>query len=496
VLGWLGILPKVFNTFDEIVLPSGIFRDLFEGRRRIREFQKSRLRRAERIQHAIASGKIKVVRTSLSRRDPLVVEVGEELAGLLRSAESADGFVLRPAPLHKPGLLNQDADVSPYAPRLADTHSLLGVLQDNGMTDQSTEESAKRYFALQDKGWPTPARPDPNRPLYIEGLGLNYLDFVGLLDGVLKTFSQVLIDSSTADEAAALVEYDKHTTEVLEVIDAIRESVRKVQSEGKIVYGPQRSRKVDDDEDDEAFDSSTVNLITNLAQAEVAVIDDRALNKEPFVLDNRGHRARAVTSLDMIEELCRRQVISDDERRALRHRLRVAGASLVPLDKEEIVIAALRRTGSDSAELRAMKESIFLARVAALPRFPAEIPWFATTTVAIKNAIIGVWAREPDHQRAAVLADAIRDLQPHPEDWVDQWDGQVPPDWVNTVSLVLVAGLALPFELPREAPRHAYNNWLENEILEPLRTRVPEIYVAVVKYLRSFINSVAEGKNE
>ena len=496
VLGWLGILPKVFNTCNEIVLPSGIFRDLFDGRRRIREFQKSRLRRAERIQHAIASGKIKVVRTSLSRRDSLVVEVGEELAGLLRSAESADGFVLRPAPVHKPGLLNQDADVSPYARRLADTHSLLVVLQDNGMTDQSTEESAKRYFALQDKGWPTPARPHPNRPLYIEGLGLNYLDFVGLLDIVLKTFSQVWIDSSTADEAAALVEYDNHTTEVLQVIDAIRDSVRKAQTEGKVVYGPQRSRKVDDDDDDEAFDSSTVNLITNLAQAEVAVIDDRALNKEPFVLDNRGHRARSVTSLDIVEELRHRQVISDDERRALRHRLRIAGASLVPLDTEEIIVAALRCTGSDSAELRAMKESVLMARVAALPRFPSEIPWFATTTLAIKNAIMAVWARETDHKRAAVLADAIRELQPHPEDWVDQWDGQVPPDWVNVVSLMLVAGLALPFELQGNEPKQAYNNWLESNVLEPLRIRAPETYAAVVQHIRSLINSIAKDDNE
>jgi hypothetical protein len=497
VLGWLGILPKVFDTFNEVVLPSGIFRDLFEGRRRIREFQKSRLRRAERIQHAIASGKIKVVRTSLSRSDPLVVEVGEELAGLLRIAESSNGFVLRPAPVHKPGILNEDADVSPYAQRLADTHSLLMVLQDNGLTDQSTEESAKRYFALQDKGWPTPARPDPNRPLYIEGLGLNYLDFVGLVDVVFKAFSQVYIDSSTADEAAALVEYDEHTTEVLQIIDTIREAVRKAQSDGKIMYGPRRSRKSDDaDDDDEAFDSSTVNLITNLAQAEVAVIDDRALNKEPFVLDNNGHRAPAVTSLDVIEELRCRQVISDDERRALRHRLRGAGASLVPVDTEEIVVAALRCTGSDSAELRAMKESILLARVAALPRFPSEVPWFASTMVAIKNAIIAVWAKEPDHKRAALLANTIRNLQPHPEDWVDQWAGQVPPNWVNGVALVIVAGLALPFELLDDETRRAYNNWLESNILEPLRMRRAETYAAVVQHIRALVNSIANDDDD
>jgi hypothetical protein len=301
-----------------------------------------------------------------------------------------------------------------------------------------------------------------------------------------------LIDSSTADEAAALVEYDNHTTEVLQVIDAIREPIRKAQSEGKIVYGPQRSRKADDDGDHEAFDSSTVNLITNLAQAEAAVIDDRALNKEPFVLDSRGHRARAVTSLDMVEELRRRQVISDDERRALRHKLRVAGASLVPLDTEEIVIAALRRTGSDSAELRAIKESILLARVAALPRFPAEIPWFATTTLATKNAIMAVWEREPDHERAAILADSILNLQPCPEDWIDQWDAQVPPNWVSAVSVTLLAGLAVPVQLQDETLTQAYNGWVERNVVEPLRTRAPATYEALVEQVRAFINSIAK----
>ena len=379
-------------------------------------------------------------------------------------------------------------------------HSLLRVLQENGLTDQSTEETAKRYFTLQDKGWSALARPDPSRPLYVEGLALVYLDSVGLLDVVLKAFPQVFIDSSTADEAAALVEHDNHTNEVLQVIDAIRESVREAQSAGKIVYGPQRSRKSDDTddgkEDDGVIHSSTLNLVANLVQAEVAVIDDRGFNKEPFVLDSRGHRARAVTSLDMIEELHCRQVISDDERHALRHRLRVAGASLVPLDTEEIVIAALRRTGSDSAELRTMKESILLARIATFPRFPSEIPWFAATMLAIKNSIMAVWAREPDHARAAVLANAIRDLQAYPEDWVDQWDGQVPPNWVNAVSLALVARLALPVELQDKELTQAYNRWVESNVLEPLRVRAPETYAAVVEYVRSFIKSVVEDKDD
>ncbi|WP_155888550.1 hypothetical protein [Inquilinus limosus] len=501
VLGWLGLLPKVFDIFQEVVLPSGVFRELFEGRRRIREFQKSRLRRAERLQQAIASGRIKVVRTSLSRHDPLVVEVGDELAGLLRAAESTNGVVLRPAPVHKPGVLNQNADISPYAQRLADMHSLLGVLQDNGLTDQSTEETAQHYFTLQDSGWPSPARPDPKYPLYIDDLAFNYLHFVGLLDTVLKAFPQVFIASSTADEAAALVEHDKHTIDVLLVIDTIRESVRKAQIAGKIVFGPQRSRKSerangdDDNDDDETFASSTLNLVANLGQADVVVIDDRALNKEPFAMDSYGHRARVVTSLDVIEELNSRRAISDGERHAFRHRLRIAGASLIPLDTEEVVSATLRRRGSDPAELRAMKESMLLARVAALPRFPSEIPWFATTMIAINHAILAVWGRERDSQRAATLADTIRDLPAHPEDWVDQWDGQVPPRWVNAVSVALAARLTLPLELKDKKRMQAYNRWIENRVLDPLRGQAPETYAAVVEGVRFFINSLAKDSD-
>src|SRR5208337_664442 len=47
VLGWLDLLPSVLDAFPEIVVPAGTLSEMFEGRARIRRFQKSRLRRAE-----------------------------------------------------------------------------------------------------------------------------------------------------------------------------------------------------------------------------------------------------------------------------------------------------------------------------------------------------------------------------------------------------------------------------------------------------------------
>ena len=59
-----------------------------------------------------------------------------------------------------------------------------------------------------------------------------------------------------------------------------------------------------------------------------------------------------------------------------------------------------------------------------------------------------------------------------------------------------VAGLALPVELQDEELTQAYNRWVESNVLEPLRVRAPETYAAVVEYIRSFINSVAEDKDD
>jgi hypothetical protein len=267
----------------------------------------------------------------------------------------------------------------------------------------------------------------------------------------------------------------------------------KAHSANKIIFGPRRAAAKDDDD---GLESSTINLVSDLMQSDVAVFDDRGLNKEPFVDDGKRHRAGAATTLDVIEELHGRMLVSDDERRSLRHRLRVAGAALVPVDTEEIVAAAQRTTDAYSAELRGIQDSILLARVAEIPRFPAEIPCFGTVMNALKNAVMEVWLREPDHERAASNADAILDLKISPEDWIARWDGAPPPNWVEAVKLVGIAGLAMPVELDSAALVQAYNAWLERRVLGPLRGRSPSAYAQVVEQIRAFVNAVSEKDDD
>jgi hypothetical protein len=139
VLGWLGLLPRVLSTFPEVVLPAGVFHELFEGRQRIRQYQKSRLHRAMQIRDAIARGKLKVLRSPGIVRDSLTNEIGIELSALIREASARNGIVLRPAPVHQLGIEGRDADMSPYAEQLADVHSLLAVLSEQNAINEGSE---------------------------------------------------------------------------------------------------------------------------------------------------------------------------------------------------------------------------------------------------------------------------------------------------------------------------------------------------------------------
>src|SRR6185436_948960 len=107
--------------------------------------------------------------------------------------------------------------------------------------------------------------------------------------------------------------------------------------------------------------------------------------------------------------------------RALRHKLRIGGAGLMPVTVEEIRQGAQRSTRFESAEFRAIRESISLARMRKAPRFPSEIPWFVGVMMATKNAIMEMWNNESDLSRASTLSSAVLDMRPKPIDWLALW---------------------------------------------------------------------------
>lgn len=484
VLGWLGLLPKVIDAFPKVVLPAGALIELFEGRKRIRQSQKTRLQKAVEVRDAIANGRMKVLRTPGLARDPVSSEIGAELAALLREAQARNGVVIRPAPINKLGLEERaEADVSAYASCLCDMHGLLKALANLNVLDEEAEESAKRYFDLQDRAWPQPTTPDPAHPVFLDGLALAYLQHTKLLQTFLRTFPTVYIHVSTQDEVNVLIEYDQNVDAVLHIIDDIRNAIRQAHAAGRVVFGPRR-----DDNDNEVDGlQSTFNLLTNFSGAETVVFDDRGLNREPFITDVTGHRARVCSTLDLLEEFAERKLLTEDQYRRLRYRLRAAGALLVPVNTDEIVAAAARNRQNEAPEFRAIRDALELARVAEMPQFPAEMPWFLSYVHGVKLAVARIWNTETSEDRARNLASQVLDLDPAPENWVARWNERPPPNWIAAVRRALIGGLALPVEITDHSKIQAYQAWLEDVLMEDIRKLFPDTYQQVINYLREFI---------
>jgi hypothetical protein len=85
------------------------------------------------------------------------------------------------------------------------------------------------------------------------------------------------------------------------VIDGLRDEVHKA---GKVTFGPRaRLGDTDDDEEEGGAHPSMINLLSNLMEAQVLVVDDRFLNKEPFATDNQDRHVHVATTLNLTEDL-------------------------------------------------------------------------------------------------------------------------------------------------------------------------------------------------
>jgi len=482
VLGYLDLLPKVFDTFGPVIIPAAALRELFDGQRRIRSFQRSRLARASQIL-TLRSHKLRILRTTDLPPKDLTERVGTDLATFLHAARASGGVLVRPAPVHTIGSRGRDAaDLASYADCLTDTPTLLRVLKARGAVDQTAADTAERYFNAQDSRWPSPAVPDVHRPLYLDDVTLSFLQTTDLLDTVVECFDEVYVHAGTEEEALALLDHERHSAEVIRHIRTIREAVGAAAHKEKVLFGPRRAGA-----DNEDGEMSTLHLLSDFVDAEAIVLDDRALNREPLATDPQQRQVRTATTLDLIDELEFRAVIPPEERWTLRHRLRAAGAALIPADAEEFRRAAERSTDVESAEFRVLSQSIALARVRQLPRFPAEAPWLVALIKAVRVAAKQIWLHEKDPIRAAKLADLIVAELPQPADWAPLWQTGAPTGWMEVIEQVVMADLALAIELPDRETRAAYFKWVEQRLVDPMRLFNPVGYDAVVERIRSYI---------
>ena len=162
----------------------------------------------------------------------------------------------------------------------------------------------------------------------------------------------------------------------------------------------------------------------------------------------------------------------------------------MPLDAEELEYhleraAILQSVLRETPELRAIRESLVLPKI--VDAFmPGEDPWLAKLRFAVFRAVRDVWMHEPHAAVAEAKANWLISVLPDPMEWcVDPENEAI---WTTARHQAAIqAGLLMVFIGTDKSRRDQYFDWLERQVLAPLRTNQPELWDTAVEFVKGYI---------
>jgi hypothetical protein len=410
-LEYLGLLKKTIGAFDEIIIAPSTLSSLFFDRQLIRFRQPSQVVKARQIKQLVNTGKLTVLKNKADDAASASSDIDPELLMLLEKAEVVGATVVRSAPVTKVGsFLEETADVSAFSKVMTDTHSVLEFLQ--GKIAAPLAANARAYLTQVDSGWTDKPELTSSSRVYLDQLTVTYLHQVGLLEPLTNSVAQVCVSQDVEDHCDAVINAAESSDELLQRVERIRATLNDAIEKGSNVRFSSRRHlgkvRKDEEEEDSGGSFPSLDIMSDLAELDVVVCDDRFLNKEIFWSDGKRKVACAST-LDVINALNGRAIISEQQKFEFLHQLRKAGYYAVPVDSAELV-RELNRAGmkdggiEETPELTALRLNITLPLRAKMFA-ESELPWLDLTRATIHNVIRHIWSNNDPLASVTARAD-------------------------------------------------------------------------------------------
>ncbi len=147
-------------------------------------------------------------------------------------------------------------------------------------------------------------------------------------------------------------------------------------------------------------------------------------------------------------------------------------------------------TTTETAELKAIRESILRVRMSDWLQLPKEAPWLDKTLKAYIRVLKNLWKDGADISEVTARSNWIADQVD-----VRGWAHSLGPE--NGDNVVLIgrgAHILLLLTPPTDTQQDivdAYWGWMEERILGPIREQFPELYVWLVEWHRRQIAEMA-----
>jgi hypothetical protein len=500
-LARLELLDLVFGRF-KIIVPHTTLGWLFRERAKAIFHQPSRIKDAQLLKQLVNTYAISVLTEPPDHDHALTKEIGKELADMLVLAKAqTDGgtptVVVRSPPLHRLGsLMDEEADIGSYVGHVVSCGAVVDVLKVGGALTAQEEARARAYLRTQERTWPNEPAVDANTRFFLDGLSIAHLRAAGVLAKFKTAGLKVSIAQSDDDEANAFLAMAGLSDEQLAVIERIRAKLEAGLSAGTA----QAVRAAKADEDREFQTHPTYAVLALSQPSDFILIDDRALNQHP-TMGFEDRITPIVTTLDLLDHLNAAGALSDADLLGHRTTLRQCGYQIIPVTEVELrthILAATVINGVliETAELKAIRESLLRARMARIVQLSSELPALQETQTWLIHMIREVWLAVPAVEDAKGRADwllRLADIRP----WASAIQkGQERQFAIYGYAQSVLQLCAAPIGADQGLREH-YFAWVTDRVLSQVQLSQPEVYAWLLDRIKNLmIQGVEQGLKE
>lgn len=499
-LSFLNILDVTLDVFGTVYIPHSTLGWLFKERQKAAFHQPSRIVNARKVRDFLATDVLKKFNPSTVASSDLSAQIGDDLAALIAEAEKVrdredmQHIVVRSAPVHRLStLMEEEADLSAHAVVLSSCLAVVEKLKRKGVITAPEEKRARAYLQLHEKPWPNQPDIADGAILYLDDLAISYLLHLGLLGKLKAAGLTAVVSPRELSEADALISYERISEEVKDVIERIRTSLNSRIESGHVRVSGRRN--FDDMKEKSLPEHPSVGILALAPLCDVSIIDDRFLNQHANI-DSGGTQAPILSTLDLLDALVTAGVLSDDERLEHRTRLRRAGYFFVPVTVEELERCLRESTVAkgevvETAELKAIRESVLRVRMSDWLRLPEEVPWLDGTLKTFVCVLRNLWGDKADIEEITVRSNWLNEQID-----IRGWAHSLVPDNADNVVQVERAAFILLLLTPptgvQQSVVDAYWKWVKEQILIPTQKQFPKVYDWLVDWYRCSVAKAAE----
>jgi len=482
-LGFLDTLESCINYFDSIYIPHSLLSWLFNEVKETSFHQPSRIRKAKEIRDGITDNEIDVVANQFPDDVDLGLEVGDEIAVLLETANSSSekqAYVVRSLPIPKVGTyIQKSANLGELTSLVIECNQVVKALKLFGFINELEEVFALDFLVKHEKLIVDDIAIESNAELYLDSLSLSYFQTVGLLDKLLKSNFKVFIHKRAERESSSFIKYEKHYLKVHKALDSIRGSLENGISKNKVHLNSLNKNTQGTNKEDfsvltELFDSGE--------SVDGIVIDDRFLNQHSsFKLNDKA--IPTYTTIDILNTLFKNEILNELQYFSSIIQLRNAHYHLISITQHELVFWLSRALVHDEAiietfELKSIRQYLLKLKMSNSIQLPRDAQWILDMTKAISLTIKDLWLHDLSELDKIAKSNWLYSIL--------DYRGWAPFHQTQAGEGLAVNGMAMKINslLIRSIDNNQagimYWQWLDKYVLLPLKSEEPAVYKSII----------------